>query len=108
MLCSMEWGGQGRTHWKKSYLLNKERVMWITGGRELWAQGTANAKALRKVCVWNRMKVGRVVGGAVREVRVGQSGWGLEGHSKGSRFYSERRKPKKGSVFRSEVTLLLF
>ena len=41
--------------------------MWITGGRELWAQGTANAKALRKECVWNRMKVGRVVGGTVRE-----------------------------------------
>lgn len=73
VLCIMEWGSQGRTHWKKSYLLNKEQVMWITGGRELWARGTANAKALRKECVWNRMKVGRVVGGTVREVRVGQS-----------------------------------
>lgn len=58
VLCIMEWGGQGRTHWKKSYLLSKEQVMWITGRRELWAQGTANAKALRKECVWNRMKEG--------------------------------------------------
>lgn len=29
------------------------------------------------------------MGGTVREVRVGQSRWGLEGHSKGSRFCSE-------------------
>lgn len=49
---------EGRTHWKKSYLLSKEQVMWLTGRRELWAQGTANAKALRKECVWNRVKAG--------------------------------------------------
>ena len=63
--------------------------MQITGG-ELRAEGTASAKALRKECAWNRMKGERVVGGAGGEVGEGQEEWGLEGHSEGSSFFSER------------------
>lgn len=59
---------EGRTerHLTKSLKEVRERAMQISGGREFWADGTANAKVLRGSTPGNEISVAGAEGGRER------------------------------------------